>query len=541
MSSYHGGNDMPHGASVTSPVLSEAQSQLGQTEENHARTQRDLQNLMRIRASTQMSTAQYEQMEREIARLQQELRRMQEEMQRMRLTISQQEATIRNQSTALQQLPRQHHEATNLNSSAYGNTQSYGTMHGRNQSQQMALPAQPMLPQNTPGNFAQQQQSLSHVPSVPARGRQQQGIQQTPYGHTRSQTFGTPMTRQPGSQQPMPQGGGRHGQPSVNQFGSPEPRPFNTNAGRQVPPQTPRVGNPRQSSQSSANRNARSTPSSQAVQQPALQDNSMALVTIPEVSGTPSVKEQFQKVWYMAERYCWAHVNHVSTQKDGNMPQAVKDRIVQTAAPVHAYPLMGSPLTRYMMATKVVVQWIIKNILKHDSFRGFDLEVDAAIEANKNQIYQSTPAQVKYQLLNNIGYQMSVLQKKPGFDGFVNHLARDRGNQLWQIINPMMHERSSCDWEDLHLLMTEAHTLAQLMFSGADQYRFETPNGNDMFNKTTMVPRFSEPSKGMQAEQLEARGMRIKLALTPEVICKTSTPLGLVSETTILQAYVLIA
>ncbi|KAK4941024.1 hypothetical protein LTR10_018944 [Elasticomyces elasticus] len=522
MSSYHGGNDMPRGASVTSPALSEAQSQLGQTEQNHARTQRDLQNLMRIRATTQMSTAQYEQMQREIALLQHELRQSQEAIRGLQHTVSQQAATIRNQSAAIQQSqPRQHHQATDAILGGPGNTQTYGTMHGRNQSQQM-----------TPQNFGQQQQSLSHMPSVHVPGRQQ-GIQQTSYGHTRSQTLG--------SQQPMPQGGGGHGQPSVNQFGSPEQRPFNTNAGRHVPPQTPQVGSRGQGYQTSANRNARSTPSSQAVQQPALRDNSMALVTIPEVSSAPSVKEQFEKVWFMAERYCWSHVNIVSSQKDGHMPTAIKERLLRTAAPVQAFPLMGVPLTRFMMVTKVVVQWIMKNILKHDSFRGFDLEVDTAIEANKNQIYQSTPAQVKYQLLSNIGYQMSVLQKKPGFDGFVNHLARDRGNQLWQIINPMMHEKSACDWEDLYTLMIEAHTLAQMMYSGADQYRFDTPPGNTMFDKTTMVPRFSEESKSMTTEQLEARGMRIKLALTPHVICKTSTPLGLVSETTVLPARVLIA
>lgn len=132
---------------------------------------------------------------------------------------------------------------------------------------------------------------------------------------------------------------------------------------------------------------------------------------------------------------------------------------------------------------------------------------------------------------------MSVLQKRQGFEGYVNYLARDRGNQLWKILSPMMHTKTACDWEDLYTLMVEAHTLAQMMYSGADQYRFETPQGNQPFDKAVMVPK--DPSLANMEDQLQARGARVKLGITPHVICKTSTPLGLVSETTILRAYVL--
>lgn len=380
---------MPLGASVTSPALSEAQSQLGQTEENYTRTQRELQRLMQMRARTPMSTEQFNQSGREITALQQHERQLEEKIHRLEDLVARQQATIRTQSAAISN-PRQYYPATNATPGGFGDTQTYGTMHGRNQSQQMLPPPPPpMFNQGTPSNLGQQSQPHAHMPSVYDRGPQQ-GIPQTPYGHSRSQTFGTPMTRQPGSQQPLPLGLGQHGQISVNQFGSPEPlRPFN-NAGRHVPPQTPQVGSRGQGYQTSANRNAQSTPSSQAVQQPTFNDNTMALVKIPEGSGTTSVKEQFEKVWTMAERYCWAHVNYPSTHKDANLPKAIKDRLLRTAAPTQAFPLMTTPLTRYLMVTKVVVQWIMKNILKHDSFRGFDPEVDAAIEASKNQIYQCT-------------------------------------------------------------------------------------------------------------------------------------------------------
>ena len=39
----------------------------------------------------------------------------------------------------------------------------------------------------------------------------------------------------------------------------------------------------------------------------------------------------------------------------------------------------------------------------------------------------------------------------------------------------MMHQKTSRDWDDLFDLMVKAHELAETMYSGSEEYRFEFP------------------------------------------------------------------
>jgi hypothetical protein len=489
-----------HG-NVTSPVLQAHEQQLQQTEHAHAQQRRELQHMIQVRATTPMSAVETDQKDREIAGLQHRLQQTEAEMAELRNQISRQQMTIKRQSETISN-PKAYYPAATP--ARFGEPQQMGSMHG-----------------HRPG------QHLPPLPSV----YDQQGSHRTPYSASRSQQWSTPMSRQPQAPQlqRLPPSMPQHGHTNVNQYGSPEPaRPFNTNIGHHASPQVP--GNP------PAGGNLRA-PGSQFTQQPASGDNSMALVRVSDISTPEAAKAQFAKVWHMAETYCYSHVYVPSTIGDQALPQDIKDRLLRATAPVPAFPIMADPDTRFLLVNKIVIQWIIKHILKHDSFYGFDRSIDGVIEANRGQIYSQTPAQIKYQLLSTIGFQMSVLKQKPGFQDFVNKLTRDRGNQLWAILKPMMHNKTTRDWEDLHSLMIEAHHLAQVMNAGAEQYRFETPTANQTYRKEFMVPR---DRSGIPPEQFERRGgATVKVGLTPHIIVRTSTPSGLVSESTVLPACVL--
>lgn len=519
---------MPFGAPVTSPVLDQAQSQLNTAQMSHAQIQQELQNLMQYRATTPMSVIEGQQRDQEMSDLQVRLTQMEDEMRGLRDTITRQQATIRNQSAAISN-PRQFYPAPNTTPGGFVDIQSQGPMHGHHASMQMPPPPPPFFNHGTPIHVQQTNQPPPHMRSI---------HDQNPHtGNTQSQQWNTPMNQQPGVQgQPLHQTPFHpHGPTSVNQFGSPEARPpFNTNIG---PYGTPNDRSQGSSNPTSGQRSGQGTPGHALMQQP---DNSMALVPAPAVIENPTtVKDQCELVFGMAEKFGWSHVNFPSSHKDKLIPQAIKDRLLQTAAPAQAFPLMTSPATRFLLVAKVINQWVQRNVLKADSFRGFDTECDTNIDRNRNQIYQSTPAQVKYQLLNNIAAQMQVMKQKPGFGTFVDNLARSRGNELWKIVQPLMHVKTSRDWEDMHWLMNEAHNLAIMMYSGPDQYRFETPQAGQFFKSGDMVPKDPYPNIATH-EQLEARGVRVKLGISPHVIVKTSTPLGLVSESTVVRAVVLL-
>ncbi|KIX07390.1 uncharacterized protein Z518_02043 [Rhinocladiella mackenziei CBS 650.93] len=522
--SYYG-MDMPFGASVSSP--SQAQARLLHLEQSHSRMQQELQQQTHSRATTPMSAIETSIKDQEIASLQQQLRQTEAEMGRLKETIRRQEMTIKTQSEAISN-PKQH----------------YATPHGRVETQEFGvMPGSranfPLAPHPPPGylNNAPLNQLMGPLPPPPPLP--QAGPMQPPFGgNLDQQPWSQSMISQhhrgemirPFSPTPMPQPG--PGTP----YGPPDPmRPFSTNPGFQKTPETPSNG----SHGGSGTRNNRGMSTARLQPPPPFPENPTAMDKTPGVRLPQEVQEQFKKVIHMSEIYAFSHVNFPSTAKDQALPQEVKDRLLKAATTATAFQFMSTPYLRYCLVTKIIVQWIIKNILKHDCFAGFDSKVDQIIESTRAQIYQSTPAQVKYQLLSTIGRQMASLKHNPNFRGFVDKLSRARGNELWAILKPMMHQKSSRDWEDLLSLMVEAHHLAQLMYTGVDEYRFDTPQVGAHFKADTMEQR--EQFKNINPpQQLEAMGVTVTLGMTPHITARRSTPDGHVRSSTVVKAFVTI-
>jgi hypothetical protein len=117
-------------------------------------------------------------------------------------------------------------------------------------------------------------------------------------------------------------------------------------------------------------------------------DNGMALARPTEVVAPSGIAQDFAKFIHMAEVYAYSHVNMPSTHKDNAMPQEVKQRLMNAASTTSAFQLMQTPFTRYQLVTKLILQYCFRVILRHDTFAGFDPEIDQIIESCRNQIYQ---------------------------------------------------------------------------------------------------------------------------------------------------------
>ena len=125
------------------------------------------------------------------------------------------------------------------------------------------------------------------------------------------------------------------------------------------------------------------------------------------------------------------------------------------------------------------------------------------------------------------------------FQFFVDNIARKRGNELWDILKPMMHQKTSRDWEDLYDLMLKGYELAEMMHSGSEEYKFEFPATHTPFRKATMEPR-EQFQTVYTPDQLEQMGAAVRLGYTPLITARTSTAAGHVSSTQILKAFILL-
>jgi hypothetical protein len=288
-------------------------------------------------------------------------------------------------------------------------------------------------------------------------------------------------------------------------------------------------------------------------------DNSMALVVTGDrrvIPGSVELTKAFEKLYNMVEKYARAHVNFVSNEKDGNMPQFVKQALLAAAAPANAFPFMGKPESRYHMVTKAIVIWINKEILKGTSFAGFNPEVNSIIEDIRNKMYQGifsvmppipsdanrvllgTPVVIKKMYLSDIASHVNKLLNAPGFKEFIHGTCRDKGNQIWKLVKPMMHQKTSNDWNDMYALMTDAHKLAIDMLLSGNEFTFEHVDIQTKFSSNIMINK-DQSMMSIPGQDLAQRGAVVRLPITPKVLARAydnggNTHEGLVYRSTVL-------
>lgn len=288
-------------------------------------------------------------------------------------------------------------------------------------------------------------------------------------------------------------------------------------------------------------------------------DNSKALVTVgsSKIAGSADLAKGFEHVYKMVESFAKAHVNFVSSEKDGNMPQIVKQAILNAAAPVNAFPFMSKPDSRYHMVAKVMTIWINKEIMKGMSFATFNDKVDGVIESTRNKIFQGkhrspvscplsdansppigTPVVIKAMYMQDIANHVDGLMSAQGFTEWFQQHCRDNGNELWKLIKPMMHQKTTNDWNDMYALMHDANKLAVEMILSTNEFTFENVDIHTRFDPGSMINKEST-MMGMSGEDLARRGAVVKLGVTPKVRARGYTSKGNTNEGLVYPATVL--
>ena len=128
---------------------------------------------------------------------------------------------------------------------------------------------------------------------------------------------------------------------------------------------------------------------------------------------------------------------------------------------------------------------------------------------------------MRCQLLTQVANEINGLRNHPGFADFFNQLCRNRGNDLWAMVKPLMHQKTTKDWDDLFTLMQAAHKLAGAMYCGPNEWRFDFPEAGTAFRQDTMINK-DRLYTGVSGAELERRGATIKLAYAPTLALRSS-------------------
>ena len=102
-----------------------------------------------------------------------------------------------------------------------------------------------------------------------------------------------------------------------------------------------------------------------------------------------------------------------------------------------------------------------------------------------------------------------------------------------------MHKKTTKDWDDLLLLVQEAHKLADMMFSGPNEYRLEFVGIGKPFQQSTMNSR--DPFvQGASNSDLEKAGAIVRLGISPFVTFRSNNAEGTIGGGNVMQADVLV-
>jgi hypothetical protein len=242
--------------------------------------------------------------------------------------------------------------------------------------------------------------------------------------------------------------------------------------------------------------------------------SSTALVPSDQAAQEYGSTPKFEKLFYMAERYAYSHMNFPSASKDSQLHQNTKERLMRASTRDSAHQLGSTGATRYYLMAKVILQWITKHVFKQTLFSTFDPDTDRRITALRDNIYQDTPPMVKFQLLSEIGKEIRQIRDHPNFQRFLDTLVRNQGNKLWAIVKPLMHQTTTMDWEDLSLLMREAYTVAGDMAASPYEWRFDYAEVGTPYD-TTMVNK--DPYARGNDDEIARRGLVVRLGIAPAV------------------------
>jgi hypothetical protein len=150
----------------------------------------------------------------------------------------------------------------------------------------------------------------------------------------------------------------------------------------------------------------------------------------------------------------------------------------------------------------------------------------------------ATPNAVRGQLLNNIAKEVGRLKAHPEFQKFFFQRCKDRGNDLWAVVYPMMHRKTSKDWEDMMSLMVEAHNLAGMMLGGPYEWSFTFHDVGTPFQQNTMINKDPFLRDFIPAE-LETRGAVVRLGVSPVVGFRTYNKNSALEASNVNRAFVL--
>ncbi|KAI4123749.1 MAG: hypothetical protein LQ338_005121 [Usnochroma carphineum] len=243
-----------------------------------------------------------------------------------------------------------------------------------------------------------------------------------------------------------------------------------------------------------------------------------SMTSLPRVEWASEFSTLFNKV----ERFCQDYLNIPMEEADQEWPLTLADNIARESSPEHVTALVQDRRTRYLLLTRIVLTWIESHCFHVKIIKGFNRDSDKRVQDLHHRL-RTAPAMspLRRGFAQAEADTIMELTQQPGFADWRVHQVRRGVNSLLSrledTIAPGMH--MALLGTTFESILGEAWRVGLLLATRTVDVHMWFPPSSEatLFNPRCMLNRNPYGLQGWTPEELEKRGARVALGVTPHI------------------------
>ncbi|KAB5585465.1 hypothetical protein GE09DRAFT_1048585 [Coniochaeta sp. 2T2.1] len=239
-------------------------------------------------------------------------------------------------------------------------------------------------------------------------------------------------------------------------------------------------------------------------------------------------KEEFSKIWCLVHGWATRHAAHVEPNQDQAI-QAEAPRLWEfmceilypsqpEAGASHARFLLEDEQCRPYFVERMMLQYVVNNILSVEGWMGFSEETDRELKELQNRLLRTEvfKSYIRQSINDQINTVLSRMLAHPEFSEYRARRISFHQQRLKTIVGPLMDSVASRNDAsfDLHAVASTALQVSALMFQSRLNFEFTWSHTCSKFSVEFHVPK--EPP--LDPLMLQQKQYRLKLVVTPAIV-----------------------
>ena len=232
---------------------------------------------------------------------------------------------------------------------------------------------------------------------------------------------------------------------------------------------------------------------------------------------------EFSNFFARVEKFCHDNFNVPNEETDAEWSLTLADTIARESHRNHVTDLVNDCRTRYLLLTRIILSWIDSHYFHVKIVKGFSKDSDTKVHEYHRQMKNMTSMSTSTHraLATAEAATIHDITKEPGWEAWKTNRIREDVNKLMSrlasAIAPGSHR--ALLGQTLQSILIDAWRIGLMMATRPLVFHVWFPPARDesLFNPKTMLNRNPYGRQVVTPDELEKRGAKVGLGITPHV------------------------